>query len=131
MGTMHGIAMATVVALLIGGSPGVAWAKHKKAATPAAAKTPHKAVNACGCYADATGKCFCTKRGKCDCPGECEPKGCEEKRSQQMRKEVAAETKRAEDADRKARQSEGKDGDLPKDEARTKPRPLDKDGVGQ
>ncbi len=116
--------MGVLAALLAAAPAGDALAKSQKAA---AAPSPPKALNACGCYSNASGQCFCGKRGKCECPGECEPRGCEEKRSQQMRKEVAAETKKAEEADRKARQ--GKDGELPKEEGRTKP--LDKDGVGQ
>lgn len=60
-------------------------------------------VNACGCYRDTTGACFCGKKGKCDCPGDCEPKGCEEKRAKEMNKEVEAETKRARDAEKKQR----------------------------
>jgi hypothetical protein len=82
-----------------GNSTAFAAAKAKKqaAAPPAAGKK----VNACGCYADAANNCFCGRKGKCDCPGECEPKGCEEKRAKQMEKEVAAETKKAADADKK------------------------------
>jgi hypothetical protein len=131
MGKAHGIVMAIAVVALVAGSPGLASAKQKKSAAPAAAKAPHKAVNPCGCYSDASGKCYCARRGKCDCPGECEPKGCEEKRARQMQKEVAAETKKASDADRKARQTEDKQGDADQDQTRPKPRPLDKDGVGQ
>jgi len=56
--------------------------------------------NACGCYRDTTGACFCGKKGACVCPGECEPKGCEEKRAKQLEKEIAAETKKAEAAGR-------------------------------
>ena len=67
----------------------------------AQAATPK--VNACGCYRDAAGACFCGKKGKCDCPGDCEPKGCEEKRIKDMDKEVEAETKRAREAEKKQR----------------------------
>ena len=28
-------------------------------------------INACGCYRNSVGVCFCEKRGKCECPGEC------------------------------------------------------------
>ncbi len=77
-----------------------AKAKKQAAAPPAAGKK----VNACGCYADAANNCFCGRKGKCDCPGECEPKGCEEKRAKAMDKEVAAETKRAAEADKKQKQ---------------------------
>ena len=87
--------------------------------------------NACGCYRDSGGSCFCTKKGKCACPGECEPKGCEEKRAKQMQKDIAAETKKAADDDRKERQSEGNPGVGSKDETKPRRKPVDKDGVGQ
>ena len=54
--------------------------------------------NACGCYQTDGGSCYCDKKSKCGCPGECEPKGCEEKRQKQMDKEIHAETKRAQDS---------------------------------
>lgn len=78
-----------------------AKAKKQAAAPPAAAG---KKVNACGCYSDGANNCFCGRKGKCDCPGECEPKGCEDKRAKAMEKEVAAETKRAAEADKKQKQ---------------------------
>jgi hypothetical protein len=58
----------------------------------AAAGTPNK----CGCYKDTAGTCFCAKKGKCGCPGDCEPKGCEEQRDKEIQKEIEAETKKAE-----------------------------------
>jgi hypothetical protein len=64
--------------------------------------------NACGCYRDTTGACFCGKKGACVCPGECEPKGCEEKRAKQLEKEIAAETKKAEAAGRAANAGKSK-----------------------
>jgi len=64
--------------------------------------------NACGCYRDTTGACYCGKKGACVCPGECEPKGCEEKRAKQLEKEIAAETKKAEAAGRAANAGKGK-----------------------
>jgi hypothetical protein len=85
-------------ALAAGGS---AEAKGKPA--PGAGPSTKKEVNACGCYKDTAGACFCGKKGKCDCPGDCEPKGCEEKRAKQMQKEIAAETKKAAEADKKQR----------------------------
>jgi hypothetical protein len=69
-------------------------------ATVQAANPP---VNACGCYRDTTGSCFCGKKGKCDCPGDCEPKGCDEKRAKELDREVEAETKRAREAEKKQR----------------------------
>jgi len=60
------------------------------------------ALNACGCYRDSAGSCYCGKRGgKCVCPGECEPQGCEEKRAKEIQKEMDAEAKRARDAEKK------------------------------
>ena len=51
-------------------------------------------LNACGCYGEAN-HCTCTKKAKCGCPGECEPKGCEEARQKEMQKEIDVETKKA------------------------------------
>jgi hypothetical protein len=100
-------------------------AKGKKpaAAAPAA---PAKEMNACGCYKDGSGACLCSKKGKCDCPGECEPKGCEEKRAKEMEKEIAAETKKAAEADKKQRESGGDRGDRDDKPAKKKT-----DGTGQ
>lgn len=67
-----------------------------------AAEAASPALNACGCYRDAAGACYCGKKGgKCVCPGECEPQGCEEKRAKEIQKEVDAESKRARDAEKK------------------------------
>ena len=82
---------------------GRAEAKAKSAKAATAADAPKQAVNACGCYKDAAGACFCGKKGKCACAGDCEPKGCEEKRQKAIEKEVAAETKKAHEADKKQR----------------------------
>ena len=57
--------------------------------------------NKCGCYKDGAGTCFCDKKAKCGCPGDCEPKGCEQAREKQIQKEIEAETKKAAEADRK------------------------------
>jgi hypothetical protein len=60
------------------------------------------AVNACGCYRDSVGSCYCGKKaGQCVCPGECEPKGCEEKRVKAMEKEIEVEAKRARELEKK------------------------------
>lgn len=50
--------------------------------------------NNCGCYRDGA-TCFCDKKAKCGCPGDCEPKGCEEQRDKALQKEIDAETKKA------------------------------------
>lgn len=113
------------ILMVLGIAPSAAAAGKKSGSSD-----EHPALNACGCYQNSMGVCVCKTKGKCECPGECEPKGCEEKRARQMEKEVAAETKKAAEADRKARQTEGKD-DTPEDPPRPKARPLDKDGVGQ
>jgi hypothetical protein len=52
------------------------------------------ARNNCGCYKDGS-TCFCDKKAKCGCPGDCEPKGCEEQRDKELQKEIDAETKKA------------------------------------
>jgi hypothetical protein len=52
--------------------------------------------NKCGCYKDGAGTCFCDKKAKCGCPGDCEPKGCDEARNRELEKEIQAETKKAE-----------------------------------
>jgi hypothetical protein len=70
----------------------------------AAAGNPN--VNACGCYRDVSGACFCGKKSKCECPGDCEPKGCDEKRAKAMEREVEAEVKRAREAEKKQREAE-------------------------
>ena len=64
------------------------------------------APNKCGCTRnESNNTCSCSKGAKCGCPGDCEPKGCEEKREQQMKKEIDAETKKAAEADKKQRAS--------------------------
>jgi hypothetical protein len=81
---LAGLVLAVAGSLPIGGV----------GARPAFAEAGNK-PNACGCYRDSSGSCFCGKKGKCACPGECEPKGCEEKRAKELDKEIAAETKKA------------------------------------
>ena len=64
------------------------------------------APNKCGCTRnESNNTCSCAKSAKCGCPGDCEPKGCEEKREAQMKKEIDAETKKAAEADRKHKAS--------------------------
>jgi hypothetical protein len=102
--------LVAVAALLLGGAAGFlggggrAVAKGKSAA--AADAGPKHEVNACGCYKDGAGACFCGKKGKCACPGDCEPKGCEAKRNKEIEQQVAAETKKAAEADKKERAHE-------------------------
>ena len=96
-----GLALTVVATFAVGGvAPRLAFAE--------AGNKP----NACGCYRDSSGACFCGKgkKGKCACPGECEPKGCEEKRAKELDKEIAAETKKAASGHvTKEKESEAKD----------------------
>jgi hypothetical protein len=122
MGRVLVIGTVSVVLFGIFGSAGdsLAAAKKKKATSaPVASKT----VNACGCYKDANGSCFCGRKGKCMCPGECEPKGCEEKRAKDIQKEIAAEEKKAAEADKKARRDETVRANRPEpDKEKAKPK---------
>src|SRR5262245_19987121 len=96
------IAIAGAVAVLVAAAPG-SFAKEKppkdKTAAPSdKSAASHEPLNACGCYRNAKGGCVCTdKKGKCECPGECEPVGCDKKRELDLEKEMAAEVKRAQE----------------------------------
>jgi hypothetical protein len=68
------------------------------------------ARNACGCYRGAQGMCYCDKKAKCGCPGECEPKGCEEQRSKEIEREIEAETKKAAEAARRQQDADKGEG---------------------
>ncbi|HEY2901905.1 MAG TPA: hypothetical protein VGL59_15080 [Polyangia bacterium] len=71
--------------------------------------------NACGCRQDSAGTCYCDHKSKCGCPGECEPKGCEEKRAKQLDKEIQLETKKAESQGHK-KQPANSDERAPRDQ---------------
>ncbi|HEY2729872.1 MAG TPA: hypothetical protein VGK52_08010 [Polyangia bacterium] len=107
-------AVAVVVGVFVLATSDAALAKEKRkgsadAAAPSAKRDtakggppPGETVNACGCYHDAKGGCVCTdKKGKCECPGECEPVGCGAKRDKEMDREMAAEIKRAQEDEKK------------------------------
>ena len=122
MSRILGIAIMTVVFALGGWRSGLAFAqkaKDKKAAEKSSGAAAQK-VNACGCYANGAGSCFCGRKAKCGCPGECEPKGCEEKRARQMEKEIAAETRKAAEAERKQRRAEASGDKAPKEKPKPK-----------
>ena len=69
---------------------------------------PGVTLNACGCYAKGNG-CVCTnKKAKCECPGDCEPAGCDEKRNKELEKEYSDAVKRAQDDDKKREEAEQK-----------------------
>src|ERR1700759_1806461 len=78
-----------------GGAAVVLWSGAFIVGASSASAAPEGTPNACGCYADSSGTCYCGKKTKCGCPGQCEPKGCEEKRAKQLEKEIAEETKKA------------------------------------
>jgi hypothetical protein len=67
--------------------------------------------NRCGCYRDTTGACFCEKKATCGCPGDCEPRGCEEKRDRELQKQIQEETKRAQAAGRKGSASKDEESE--------------------
>jgi hypothetical protein len=74
---LFGFVLGSVLIILLAGAAGAAPAR-----------------NDCGCYRDGA-TCFCDKKAKCGCPGDCEPKGCEEQRDKALQKEIDAETKKA------------------------------------
>jgi hypothetical protein len=78
-------------------------------------------LNACGCYGDVN-HCTCTRKAKCGCPGECEPKGCEEARQKELQKEIEAETKKAKEQEAAARaKANPTDEEEAEKEAKAKP----------
>ncbi len=74
---LFGLVLGSVLVVSLAGAVGAAPARNK-----------------CGCYKDGS-TCFCDKKAKCGCPGDCEPKGCEEQRDKELQKEIDAETKKA------------------------------------
>ena len=82
-------------------------------------------LNACGCRQGGSGVCYCEKKSHCGCPGECEPKGCEEKRAKQLEKEVQEETRKAEESARRqrARQETEEEAPPPRRAEREPPAP--------
>jgi hypothetical protein len=70
------------------------------------ATTSAEERNSCGCYRSDTGTCYCDKAARCGCPGECEPRGCEEKRDRELQRQIDAETKKAQKATGKRATSE-------------------------
>jgi hypothetical protein len=103
------LGFALAVAGGVTASSAAAKGKDGKGKAPAAESdgTPPSVANACGCYKKGNG-CVCAKKGKCACPGECEPVGCEEKRAKEMEKEMAAAVKAAQDDEKKRSDEEKK-----------------------
>jgi hypothetical protein len=103
----------------LGASTGLALLILLAGGGSASAATPNK----CGCYKDTAGTCFCAKKAKCGCPGDCEPKGCEDQRDKEIQKEIEAETKKAQ-ASQSKRSAAGEDRESSKDERESsKPAP--------
>lgn len=101
-----------VAAVVLGWAPAIGAAKKapaEKAGDKAGSGAPPGVVlNKCGCYAKGS-SCVCTKKtAKCECPGECEPVGCDEKRSKEMEKEVAETVKKSQEDEKKREQAEAK-----------------------
>lgn len=67
-------------------------------------------LNDCGCYGEGS-NCTCTRKAKCGCPGECEPKGCEEARQRKLQKEMEAEIKKAKEQEAASQPKETKPAD--------------------
>jgi hypothetical protein len=65
--------------------------------------------NKCGCYQEGS-SCYCDKGAKCGCPGECEPKGCEEQRNRELQREIEKETKKAESGQKQPEPGAGDEG---------------------
>ena len=105
-----GVVVATVALFALTSAVGVGdgFAKDKpKGPSALGGPPPGESINACGCYHDAKGGCVCTnKKGKCECPGECEPVGCDEKRDKELQREMAAEIKRAQDDEKRRNQEQ-------------------------
>jgi hypothetical protein len=96
------VALSTATAVI--GLPGASG----RFGIPIAAAADDK-PNACGCYRDSAGSCYCGKKAKCGCPGECEPKGCEEKRDKLIKKEIEVETRKAQEQSRKHAETKSHD----------------------
>ena len=90
---LFGVVLGSVLVISLAGAVGAAPAR-----------------NNCGCYKDGA-TCYCDKKAKCGCPGDCEPKGCEEQRDKELQKEIDAETKKAAASGRK---TSGGDEESPK-----------------
>jgi hypothetical protein len=79
----------------------------KAPATTVKAPPAGVTANACGCYRTEAGSCLCgDKKAKCECPGDCEPIGCETKRAKEVDREIAAETKKAQEEEKKRQAAE-------------------------
>ena len=114
MRTSHQLRQRAVVIWAIGFTLGLGGAvavaktakKDKTDATASSKAPPGVTLNACGCYRRGEA-CMCTnKNAKCECPGDCEPVGCEEKRQKELDREYAAEVKRAQEEDKKRKAAE-------------------------
>jgi hypothetical protein len=90
---LFGVVLGSVLVISLAGAVGAAPAR-----------------NNCGCYKDGA-TCYCDKKAKCGCPGDCEPKGCEAQRDKELQKEIDAETKKAAASGRK---TSGGDEESPK-----------------
>ena len=80
------------------------------------AQAAKRKLNKCGCYGDGV-TCTCQRSAKCGCPGECEPKGCEEARQKKLQKEIEEETRKAKEAEaaQRAKRGDGEEGAEGKD----------------
>lgn len=95
------VVLSVLFALVTAGAAAVAADKKKaKEGDKPSAAPPGVTLNACGCYPKGNG-CVCTnKKAKCECPGECEPAGCDEKRNKEAEKEYSDAVKKAQDEEK-------------------------------
>jgi len=103
------VVLSVLFALVTAGAAAVAADKKKgKEADKPSAAPPGVTLNACGCYPKGNG-CVCTnKKAKCECPGECEPAGCDEKRNKEAEKEYSDAVKKAQDDEKRRDEAEKK-----------------------
>jgi hypothetical protein len=107
VGWMVVLQVVVATQMVIGVAP--AFAERKKTAKVSASAPPsHGKANVCGCFKDPSGACFCGKKARCGCPGECEPRGCAEKHDKDIEREIRAETKRAHEMERKQKAAASK-----------------------
>jgi hypothetical protein len=100
------VVLSLLLAFAVAGSAVAAKEKSKAGNDKPSAAPPGVTLNACGCYPKGD-SCVCTsKKAKCECPGECEPAGCAEKRDKEAAKEYNDAVKSAQDAEKKREDEE-------------------------
>src|SRR6185503_1260673 len=100
------VVFSLLLACAVAGSAMAAKEKSKGGGDKPSAAPPGVTLNACGCYPKGD-SCVCTnKKAKCECPGECEPAGCAQKRDKEAAKEYDDAVRGAQDAEKKREDDE-------------------------